>query len=96
MIAFIDKFGFINDDFENIYQAFYKLVYTLRCEKNRITVETIIHSEAIKVFNRISNSLSPADLHDYQFKNYKKKNESSVIGTEKICKFIYGGIENEI
>lgn len=96
MIAFIDKFGFMHDDFINIYKAFYKLAYILRCEKNRITVETIIHSEAIKVFNRISNSLSPADLIDYQFKRYNKENERNVEGIEKICKFIYEGIENGI
>ena len=41
LLAFIDKFGYV-DDFINFYEAFHKLTYEIRCNKKRISAETII------------------------------------------------------
>lgn len=86
LIAFIDKFGYI-DDFENFYKAFYKLTYQIRCNKKRITVETIMNSSARQIFRKINDSVSPDVFRNYQYKTYKVET-NGVKGIEKITEFI--------
>jgi hypothetical protein len=95
LMAFLDKFGYI-DDFKNYYEAFYKLVYFIRCSKNRITLETILNSEAKKVFTRINNALHPDDLKSYQFKRFKIENNNVVNGISKIVDFIQSDQKSSI
>lgn len=87
LMVFVDKFGYV-DDFENFYKAFYKLAYKIRCDKKRITIETIMHSEAKKVFSKINDSISPDNFKDYQYKTYKIETTDLVKGIEKIRIFI--------
>lgn len=89
LIAFIDKFGHI-DDFENFYKAFYKLTYSIRCDKKRITVETIMNSTARQVFRIINDSVSPDTFKNYQYKTYNIDINNLVKGIEEIAKFISG------
>lgn len=86
LILFIDKFGYV-DNFENFYKVFYKLSYMIRCDKKRITVETIMNSSARQVFNLINNSVSPDSLKKYQYKSYKIEN-NGVKGIESMVNFI--------
>ncbi len=88
LIAFIDKYGYVND-FENFYKAFYKLAYEIRCNKKRISIETIMNSSARQVFSKINDSASPNAFKNYQYKKYVIGNDS-VKGIEKIVKFITG------
>lgn len=89
LIAFIDKFGYV-DDFENFYKAFYKLSYLIRCNKKRITVETIINSSARQVFRKINDSVSPDTFKNYQYKTYEIDQNNLVNGIDEIAKFITG------
>lgn len=89
LIAFIDKFGYV-DDFENFYKAFYKLAYLIRCDKKRITVETIMNSSAREVFRKINDSLSPDTFKNYQYKTYQIDKNNLVNGIEEIANFITG------
>lgn len=86
LIAFIDKFGYV-DDFENFYKAFYKLTYEIRCNKKRISVETIMHSSALQVFRKINDSVSPETFKSYQYKTYNIE-QNRVKGIDKIANFI--------
>lgn len=87
LMAFIDKFGYV-DGFENFYKAFYKLAYIIRCDKKRISVETIMNSSAQQVFRKINNSVSPDAFKNYQYKTYKFETTDFVKGIEKIKTFI--------
>lgn len=87
LITFIDKFGYV-DDFENFYKAFYKLAYKIRCDKKRITLETILNSEAKHIFSKINDSVSPDNFKNYQYKTYKFETNDFVNGIEKIKTFI--------
>jgi hypothetical protein len=89
LIAFIDKFGYV-DDFENFYKAFYKLAYLIRCDKKRITVETIMNSPARQVFREINDSVSPDTFKKYQYKTYQVDEENHVNGIGGIVEFIKG------
>ena len=97
LLAFIDKFGYVGD-FENFYKAFYKLAYEIRCNKKRITLETIINSEAQQIFSKINNFTSADSLKNYQYKKYpiaefdKNKFDENkfVSGIKKIIEFISG------
>ncbi len=87
LIAFIDKFGYI-DDFENFYEAFYKLAYEIRCKNKRISVETIMKSPALQVFRKINDSVSPETFKNYQYKTYQIDNNNLIKGIDEIAKFI--------
>jgi hypothetical protein len=89
LLAFVDKFGYVKD-FTNFYEAFYKAVYCIRCDKKRIGIETILNSEAKKIFQKINDSISPYDMKNYQFKSYTidKQNNDMVKGIEHIKDFI--------
>lgn len=89
LIAFIDKFGYV-DDFENFYKAFYKLVYLIRCDKKRITVETIMNSSARQVFSKINDSVNPDTFKNYQYKTYEIDKNNLVNGINEIANFITG------
>ncbi len=89
LIAFIDKFGYV-DDFENYYNAFYKLAYRIRCDKKRITVETIMNSTARQVFSKINDSVRPDTFKNYQYKTYQIDKNNLVNGIDEIAKFITG------
>ncbi len=89
LMAFIDKFGYV-DDFENFYKAFYKLAYIIRCDKKRISVETIMNSSAREIFTKINDSVSPNTFKNYQYKTYEIEKENLVNGIEKIADFIDG------
>ena len=89
LIFFLDKFGFV-ENFDKYYEAFYKAAYINRCEKKRISLESILNSETIKIFRKINDALSPDSLKDYQYKTYKIT-EESVNGIEHIKKFIQDG-----
>ncbi|MFQ3579619.1 MAG: hypothetical protein SNJ71_05715, partial [Bacteroidales bacterium] len=94
LLAFVDKFGFI-DDFVNFYKAFYKIAYCIRCEKKRITVETIMNSSAMQVFKKIHDSVSPDALQYYQYKTYQFDKSNFVSGIGKIAEFIAGSNNGE-
>jgi len=87
LIAFIDKYGYV-EDFENFYKAFYKLAYKIRCDRKRITLETILNSEAKQIFSKINDSVSPDNFKNYQYKTYKFESTDFVKGIEKIKNFI--------
>lgn len=89
LMAFIDKFGYI-DDFENFYKAFYKLAYLIRCDKKRISVETIMNSSARQVFRKINDSVSPDTFKYYQYKTYQIDKNNLVNGINEIAEFITG------
>jgi hypothetical protein len=89
LIAFIDKFGYV-DDFRSFYKAFYKLTYLIRCDKKRITIETIMNSSARQVFRKINDSVSPETFKNYQYKTYQIEKNDLVNGIEEIAKFITG------
>lgn len=89
VLAFVDKLGYVTD-FELFYKAFYKLSYHIRCEKNRIMVETILNSDAQQIFSEINHSITPKDLKKYQYKTYKIENSNFVKGIDEIVKFIKG------
>lgn len=89
LMAFIDKFGYV-DDFENFYKAFYKLAYLIRCDKKRITVETIMNSSARKIFSKINDAVSPNTFKNYQYNTYQIDKNNLVNGIDKIAKFITG------
>ncbi len=89
LLAFIDKFGYV-DDFENFYKAFYKLAYLIRCDKKRITVETIMNSSARQVFRKINDSVSPDTFKNYQYKTYQIVKNNLVKGIDEIAEFITG------
>lgn len=89
LIAFIDKFGYV-DDFENFYKAFYKLSYLIRCDKKRITVETIMNSSARQIFAKINDSVRPDTFKNYQYKTYQIDNIAAK-GIEKVVEFIKEG-----
>ena len=86
LIAFIDKFGYV-DDFESFYKAFYKLAYKIRCDKKRISVETIMKSSERQVIREINDSVSPDTFKNYQYKTYQVEN-IGVKGIKKIVDFI--------
>lgn len=89
LIAFIDKFGYI-DDFENFYKAFYKLTYEIRCNKKRVTVNTIMKSPARQLFRKINDSVSPDSFKSYQYKRYQIDKNNLVKGIEEIANYITG------
>lgn len=89
LTAFIDKFGYV-DDFENVYKAFYKLSYNIRCTKSRITIETIMNSSARNIFTKITDSVSPDIFKNYQYKTYQIDNIAAK-GIEKVVGFIKEG-----
>ncbi len=86
LMMFVDKFGYV-EDFKDFYQAFYKLVYEVRCNKKRIYIETIMNSSARKLFNKINDALSPDSLKYYQYKTYAVE-EDRVKGIDEIAKFL--------
>ncbi len=89
LITFIDKFDFVVD-FKSFYDAFYKLAYIIRCDKKRITIETILKSDAKKIFSKINDSISPENFKYYQYKTYQFETRDFVNGIEKIAQFIDG------
>ena len=89
LMTFIDKFGYV-DDFENFYKAFYKLTYLIRCDKRRITVETIMNSSARQIFRKMNDSISPDTFKNYQYKIYEINKNNLVNGIDNIAKFITG------
>lgn len=86
LIQFIDKFGFV-EDFENFYKAFYKAVYIIRCNYLKISLNTILNSEAKNICAEIKNATNPIKLKYYQYKNYKKQGDF-VKGIKHIVDFI--------
>ena len=89
LMTFIDKFNFIGD-FKSFYEAFYKLAYIIRCNKKRITIETILNSDAKKIFSKINDSISPENFKYYQYKTYQFETTDFVNGIGKITQFIEG------
>ncbi len=87
LMAFVDKFGYV-EDFENFYKSFYKLCYNIRCNQKRITVESILNSDAKKVLSLINDSNSPINFKSYQYKTYKINFTKIVNDVEKIANFI--------
>jgi hypothetical protein len=83
MLAFIDKFGFI-DDFKDFCEAFYKAAYFIRCKRKRITMETILNSDAQKICRKINDAVSPDNLKYYQYKSYEMPEDDTVQGIEKV------------
>jgi len=86
LMIFIDKFGYVNE-FENSYKAFYRLAYVIRCNKKRITVETIMNSSARQLFSKVNDSISPDTFKNYQYKTYQIENDR-VKGIDEIVEFI--------
>ncbi len=89
LFAFIDKFGYI-DDFGSYYKAFYKTVYFIRCNKKRITTETILNCDEQKIFRIINDAVTPDVLKSYQYKSYRITGEL-VKGIDNIKTFIENG-----
>jgi len=94
LMVFIDKFGFI-DDFKSFYEAFYKMSYIIRCNKKRITIETILNSDAKKIFSKINDSVSSDNFKYYQYKTYQLETNDFVKGIGNIVSLITG-FEDEL
>lgn len=94
LITFIDKFNFIGD-FKSFYEAFYKLAYIIRCNKKRITIETILNSDAKKIFSKINDSVSPDNFKYYQYKTYQLETNDFVKGIGNTVSLITG-FEDEL
>jgi hypothetical protein len=90
LLAFVDKFGYI-EGFESYYQAFYKAAYIIRCNQKRISLETILKSNAKQIFRAINDAVSPDNLKlkNYQYKSYDVASDS-VQGIDIVKKFITG------
>lgn len=89
LFAFIDKFGYI-DDFGSYYKAFYKTVYFIRCNKKRITTETILNCDEQKIFRIINDAVTPDVLKSFQYKSYRITGDL-VKGIDNIKTFIENG-----
>lgn len=89
LMVFIDKFGFI-EDFKSYYEAFYKMVYIIRCNKKRITIETILNSDAKKILSEINDSVSPDNLKNYQYRTYQLETNDFVKGIGNTVSLITG------
>jgi len=89
LMVFIDKFGFI-DDFKSYYEAFYKMSYIIRCNKKRITIETILNSTAKKILSEINDSVSPDNLKNYQYRTYQLETNDFVKGIGNTVSLITG------
>ena len=90
LIFFVDRFGKENLE-KNIYEAFYKATYIFRCNSGGISLKSILKilkDEAIIIFQKINDAISPNNLKNYQYKIYKIETNSPVKGIEKIINFI--------
>lgn len=94
LIQFVDRFDFV-EDFENFYKSFYKATYIIRCNKERIYLNTILNSDAIKICAEIKNATNPNKLNYYQYKNYTIE-KKSVKGIGHIVDFINDTFINEL
>lgn len=94
LIQFIDKFGFV-EDFENFYKSFYKAAYIIRCNKERIYLNTILNSDAKKICTEIKNATNPSKLNYHQYKNYTIE-KTSVKGIGHIVDFINDAFINKL
>jgi hypothetical protein len=92
LIAFLDKFGFI-ENFEGYYQAFYKAAYVVRCNKKRISLETVLRSDVRQnIFRNINDAVSPENLKKYQYKTYEITDPNNTVnGIDNIITFIKNG-----
>lgn len=94
LIQFVDRFGFV-EDFENFYKSFYKAAYIIRCNKERIYLNTILNSDAKKICTEIKNATNPSKLNYHQYKNYTIE-KTSVKGIGHIVDFINDAFINEL
>lgn len=94
LIQFVDRFGFV-EDFENFYKSFYKAAYIIRCNKERIYLNTILNSDARKICTEIKNATNPSKLNYHQYKNYTIE-KTSVKGIGHIVDFINDAFINEL
>lgn len=90
LIFFVDKFGreYLKKD---IYEAFYKAAYIFRCNSGGISLKSILKilkDDAIIIFQKINNAISPDILKNYQYKIYKIEKNNPVKGIDKIINFI--------
>src|SRR5690606_35216876 len=69
LLLYRDKFG--EHDFKSFYTAFYKAVYTIRCNNKAIRVESILNSKERKILQEINESITPQNLKYHQYFNYK-------------------------
>lgn len=94
LIQFVDRFGFV-EDFENFYKSFYKAAYIIRCNKERIYLNTILNSDARKICTEIKNATNPSKLNYHQYKNYTIE-KTSVKGIGHIVDFINDAFINKL
>jgi hypothetical protein len=88
LLLLSDKFG--KQAFEEFYKAFYKAVYSIRCNSKSVRLETILQSTERRILQEINDAISPEKLKEYQYKNYnitKQENEMAK-GLIPIKKFI--------
>lgn len=94
LIQFVDRFGFV-EDFENFYKSFYKAAYIIRCNKERIYLNTILNSDARKICAEIKNTINHTKLKHYQYENQMKRDDF-VKGIGHIVDFINDAFINEL
>lgn len=97
LLLYQDKFG--QEDFDELYKAFFKAVYSIRCEKHSIRLETILNCEELKILRKINNNNSTERLKKYykyekKYKQYEivKNNENKEVRGIDIFKVIYNKI----
>ncbi|AEF80563.1 DUF262 domain-containing protein [Leadbettera azotonutricia] len=87
VLSFVDKFGEITD-FNVYFEAFYKIVYLIRCKYKSIRMETILNSDVKKIVREIGDAVMPEQLNKYQFRKNKIDELDFVKGIEPIKNFI--------
>lgn len=89
LLLYKDRFG--EFEFEKFYKAFYKLIYSIRCNNKSIRFETILNSNnEHKLLQEIRDSINPEILKRYQYYDYKITETDMVNGAE----FIKNSINN--
>lgn len=87
VMQFVDRFGYV-EDFQHFYEAFYKEVYIIRCNQNKISYKTILGSEAKKICVEIKEATDTSKLKRYHYKKYTVETTKFVKGIEKVVDFI--------
>lgn len=88
LLLLCDKFG--AQAFTEFYKAFYKAVYSIRCNNKSIRLETILKSNERKILQEINDSVSPDKLKKYLYKAHHIEKTDLAKGVD----FIKASINN--
>lgn len=86
LLLYQDKLG--KYEFEGFYKAFYKAVYSIRCNHKSVRLETILNSSERRILQEINDSINPETLKKYQYKVYKIEKTDLAKGVDFIKKSI--------